>query len=158
MIKVQPQDFDLNHETGLLAEYGKTGAVVTFVGKVRDEDGRLRALELEHYPGMTERQLQRLEDEALGRWPGIRVTIIHRLGRLAVGENIVLAAVAAPHRADAFAACEFLMDKLKTEAAFWKKEHGVQGEHWVKAKEQDGIRAARWTETSDARPNPGHQS
>ena len=118
-VHIQAEDFDVTDEVAALTTDG-TGAVASFVGLVRGGDD-LTALTLEHYPGMTEREIARIAAEAAGRWPLIGVTIIHRVGRLAVGERIVLVAVASSHRGAAFAACEFLMDYPKTRAPFWKQ-------------------------------------
>ena len=146
MIRVQAEDFDLGAEMDALTGSRKDiGAVVNFIGKVRDlDDGALSAMTLEHYPGMTERQLARLEDQALARWPLDRVLIIHRFGRLLPGEQIVLCAATSAHREAAFEACAFLMDWLKTKAPFWKLEE-VDGQGtWVKARQDDEDAAARW--------------
>lgn len=136
MIRVQTQDFDIGAEIANLTR-GRTdiGAVVTFSGIVRDVE-----LELEHYPGMTERELERIEHEAHARWRLQASLIIHRVGKLAPGDNIVLVVTASAHRGDAFQAAEFLMDYLKTRAPFWKRE----GEHWVEARESDDEAAKRW--------------
>ena len=122
------------------------GAVVSFVGYCRDEGGSLAALELEHYPGMAEEEIARAASEAEARWPLIGATIIHRYGRIAPGERIVLVAVAAEHRGPAFAAAEMLMDYLKTRAPFWKRAIRSDGavEGWVEAKREDDRSAARW--------------
>lgn len=143
MIRVQREDFDVGQEVRRLSA-GGVGAVATFTGFVRDEGKTLSALTLEHYPGMTERQLEAIEAKAHRRWNLAEVVIIHRHGRLLAGEAIVLVAVAAAHRADAFAACEFLMDWLKTKAPFWKQEEGPDGTRWVEAKTEDDARAERW--------------
>ena len=122
------------------------GAVVTFVGLCRDEGGRLAALELEHYPGMAEAEMARVVAEAEARWPLLGVTAIHRAGRIEPGGRIVMVAVAAAHRGEAFAAAEMLMDYLKTRAPFWKRAHlkdGTAGA-WVEAKEGDDRAAGRW--------------
>src|SRR5262249_33319214 len=119
------------------------GAVATFTGFVRGDDG-LTALCLEHYPGMTEREIGRIAEEAKKRWPLSGLTILHRVGRLTVGERIVLVAVAASHRGAAFAACEFLMDYLKTRAPFWKEEERDGKTSWVEAKASDDSAAERW--------------
>jgi molybdopterin synthase catalytic subunit len=141
-IRIQREDFDVGAEvTALDAE--NTGAVATFTGKVRKE-GDLTALTLEHYPGMTEREIARIVDEAQTRWPLLGVTIIHRIGRLTPGEKIVLVAVAAQHRSAAFQACEFLMDYLKTKAPFWKQEERNGTAHWVEARHSDDKAAERW--------------
>lgn len=145
MISIQHQDFDLGLEARALHRPG-VGAVVTFTGLVRDyaAGGAVSAIELEHFPGMTEKSLTAIEAEARRRWPLLGVTLIHRIGRLAAGEQIVLVAVSAGHRQDAFAAACFLMDYLKTRAPFWKKEW-VNGEpQWVEAKQADQAAAERW--------------
>ena len=123
------------------------GAVVTFTGRVRDHAGgeRIADMVLEHYPGMTEAELARVEEEARARWPLQASLVIHRFGRLCPGENIVLVVTAAEHRGDAFAAAEFLMDYLKTSAPFWKKETTGEGAaRWVEARESDDAARARW--------------
>ncbi|WP_424468515.1 molybdenum cofactor biosynthesis protein MoaE [Parvibaculum sp.] len=136
MIRVQTEDFDINAEIAALTQSRTdVGAVVTFTGIVRDF-----ALELEHYPGMTERELRKIEEEAHRRWKLQASLIVHRIGKLAPGDNIVLVVTASAHRGDAFSAAEFLMDYLKTRAPFWKRE----GERWVEAKESDDKAAARW--------------
>jgi molybdopterin synthase catalytic subunit len=146
-IRVQPGDFDAGAEAEALA-HGRTdvGAVVSFVGLCRDEGGTLAALELEHYAGMAEEEIARVVQEAEARWPLMGVTVIHRYGRIAPGERIVLSAVAAQHRGAAFAAAEMLMDYLKTSAPFWKRairqDGGVEG--WIEAKGSDDAAAARW--------------
>ena len=145
MIRVQREDFDLAAELDRLAG-GRTdlGALVNFVGLVRGVADGVSAMTLEHYPGMTEKALTAIELEAGRRWPGIATAIIHRFGRLAPGERIVFVGVASAHRAEAFAACEFLVDWLKTQAPFWKLEEGTEGAHWVEARGDDDMRAARW--------------
>lgn len=146
-IRVQQQDFDLALEAERLGEgRPEIGAVVTFTGLCRDEQGQLAALELEHYPGMAEAEIGRVVGEALERWPLLGLTVIHRFGMIRPGERIVLVATAATHRAAAFAAAEFLMDFLKTRAPFWKKTHlsdGSSGD-WVAAHEADDAAAGRW--------------
>ena len=141
-IRIQTEPFDLAHEVEELS-HGEAGAVATFTGAVRAEDG-LTALVLEHYPGMTEREIASQVDEAGRRWPLLGVTVIHRVGELKPGERIVLVAVAARHRGDAFAACEFLMDHLKTEAPFWKEERRGENRRWVEARASDGEALERW--------------
>ena len=152
MIRVEEAAFDVGRE---LAAFGSRdglgndtiGAVASFVGYVRGaEPGAppLVAMTLEHYPGMTERQLAAIEAEARGRWPLADVLVIHRYGRLVPGEPIVLVAVAAAHRRAAFEACEFLMDWLKTKAPFWKLEETAAGADWVEAKTSDDAAAERW--------------
>lgn len=123
------------------------GAVVTFTGLCRDEQGTLAALELEHYPGMAEEEIWRVADDAQARWPLMGLTVIHRFGKIAPGGNIVLVIAASAHRHAAFEAASFLMDFLKTRAPFWKKEHlanGISGA-WVDAREADDLAAERWT-------------
>lgn len=138
--RVQAEAFDLAAETtALTAGRHDVGALVTFTGLVRDV-----ALSLEHYPGMTEKALAGIASEAMTRWPGVRGTVIHRFGDLSPGDAIVLVAITAPHRGEAFAAAEFLMDWLKTRAPFWKREGGPGGA-WVAAKASDDAAADRWT-------------
>jgi molybdopterin synthase catalytic subunit len=146
-IAVQQEAFDLGAEVDALRA-GRTdiGAVASFVGLARDlnEGLGVSAMTLEHYPGMTEKALGAIVEEARRRWPLQDVTVIHRVGRLLPGDPIVLVAVAAAHRGEAFAACEFLMDYLKTRAPFWKKEETPDGERWVEARASDDASAARW--------------
>lgn len=146
MIRVQTQDFDVPTEYAKIAVDHSDGAVVTFVGKVRDfNDGSsVTDLTLEHYPGMTESVLEQIEAEARERWPLNHVTIIHRVGAMALGEQIVFIGVSSAHRKAAFAACEFLIDFLKTKAPFWKLEAGEQGQHWVEARDSDEQAAKMW--------------
>ena len=124
----------------------RVGAVACFVGTVRDvnDDAAVRTLTLEHYPGMTEKALAEIEAQARGRFDVLDVRIIHRVGMLAPTDQIVLVAVTSAHRAEAFGACEFLMDYLKTRAPFWKKEHTPDGGRWVEARASDDDAAARW--------------
>ena len=150
-VRVQAEPFDLAAEVAAIRR-GRTdiGAVVTFTGTVRDSvDGkRLVAMTLEHYPGMTEGELARVEREANARWPLSGCLIVHRYGRLTPGEDIVLVITASAHRAAAFAAADFLMDYLKTSAPFWKKEERADGAFtWVEAKTSDDAAAKRWTAT-----------
>ncbi len=146
MIRVQTEDFDIGAEVGALSkDRHDIGAVVTFSGTVRDKTGDLVALELEHYPGMTEKELARIEKEAQERWPLEASLIVHRVGRLLPGENIVLVVTASAHRQAAFEAAEFLMDYLKTRAPFWKREETASGGDWVDARDSDDTAAARWT-------------
>lgn len=146
-VRIQAEDFDVAAEVErLVAGRADIGAVVTFTGLCRDEDGRLAALELEHYPGMAEAEIGRIAREACARWPVDGLVAIHRHGRIAPGGNIVLVAAASRHRRAAFEAAEFLMDYLKTRAPFWKKEHlkdGGSGQ-WVDARESDTRDADRW--------------
>ncbi len=146
-VRIQSEDFDAAAEAAALtADRKDVGAVVTFTGLCRDEAGRLAALELEHYPGMAEEEIERVAAEAEKRWPLMGVTAIHRYGKIEPGGNIVLVVTASAHRQAAFEAAEFLMDFLKTRAPFWKKEHnrdGTSGE-WVSAKDADDAAADRW--------------
>ncbi|MCU1736809.1 MULTISPECIES: molybdopterin synthase catalytic subunit MoaE [unclassified Pseudomonas] len=146
-VQVQTELFDLGELThGLHAEDPGIGAVATFVGYVRDRNqgDKVNHLYLEHYPGMTERSLQLIVDQAHERWPLQRVTLVHRVGLLKVGEPIVFVGVASEHRHAAFDACAFLMDYLKTRAPFWKREHTPSGERWVEGRESDRRAANRW--------------
>jgi len=138
-ISVQREDFDLSLETKRLSQIGGAGAVASFIGIVRDV-----RMTLEHYPGMTENALKNIAEEAAKRWKVLDCTVIHRYGDLAPHDQIVLVAVASAHRGDAFAACEFIMDYLKTRAPFWKKEHRADGAAWVEAKASDDDAAGRW--------------
>ena len=146
MIKVQTCDFDVANEYQQLANDNQDGAVVTFVGKVRDfnEGLDVSGLSLEHYPGMTEGVLQNIEAKARQHWPLNKVTIIHRVGELKLGEQIVFIGVTSPHRKAAFAACEFLIDFLKTQAPFWKKELTKNGNNWLDAKASDEEISEQW--------------
>ncbi len=148
-VRVQREDFDIGAEIAALTD-GRTdiGAVVTFTGLVRDVTGgaSVSSMELEHYPGMTERELGRIEEEANTRWRLQASLIVHRVGKLAPGDNIVLVVTASAHREDAFKAAEFLMDYLKTRAPFWKREAGSEGDRWVEARESDDEAAKRWNE------------
>ena len=146
-IRVQREDFDLNAETKLLAQGRRDiGAVVSFSGLCRDEGGQLSALELEHYPGMAEAEMTRIADEAISRFDLLGLTAIHRFGKIAPGENIVLVVAAAPHRQAAFDGANFMMDYLKTSAPFWKKEHAIDGRSrdWVAAKDADDAARDKW--------------
>ncbi|WP_348272785.1 molybdenum cofactor biosynthesis protein MoaE [Pannonibacter tanglangensis] len=146
-VRVQAEDFD-PAEAGALLTRGRrdVGALVTFTGLCRDEQGRLAALELEHFPGMAEEQLTRIAEEALARWPLTGLVVIHRHGRIAPGANIVLVAAASSHRQAAFEAADFLMDYLKSRAPFWKKEILADGSagSWVAARQTDEDRLTRW--------------
>ena len=144
-IAIQERDFDIGKEIENLSASSTIGAIATFTGLVRPDDG-LTALILEHYPKMTEREIARIVGDAQARWSLLGVTIIHRIGRLIPGERIVLIAVAASHRSAAFEACEFLMDYLKTKAPFWKQEERGGVLHWVEAKLSDDEAARRWRE------------
>ena len=144
-LSVQAEAFDLGAEAnGFAASVPGAGAVVTFTGLVRDNAGRLSAMEIEHYPGMTEKAIGAIMDQAMSRWSLVDALVIHRHGLLRSGEPIMMVATAAPHRADAFAAAEFLMDYLKSRAPFWKKEIGADGVEWVAAKEADEAALDRW--------------
>ena len=149
-IRIQEADFDVAQEIAALTS-GRTdvGAVVSFSGICRgDEDGEtIAALTLEHYPGMAEAEIGRHADEALSRWPLRGLTVIHRFGRIAPGENIVLVVTASSHRQAAFEAAEFLMDYLKTNAPFWKREESPEGASWIEARDHDDAAAARWTKS-----------
>lgn len=142
-IRVGPEDFDLNAEVAAMsAGRGDVGGVVAFVGLTREIAGAAgETMTLEHYPGMTEKALRAIAEEAARRWPLQAVRIVHRIGALAPGERIVLAACAARHRGEAFESASFVMDYLKTRAPFWKKETGAG---WVDARESDGAAEARW--------------
>lgn len=147
-IRVQKEDFDVAAEIArLTAGRRDVGAVVTFSGLCRDEGGRLAALELEHYPGMAEAEIGRIARQAIDRWPLTGLAAIHRYGRIAPGDNIVLVVAASSHRQAAFEAASFLMDFLKTRAPFWKREHRADGTPggWVEAKEADDEAERRWT-------------
>jgi molybdopterin synthase catalytic subunit len=146
-IRVQIEDFDIAQEIAALrATNPKVGAVASFIGTVRDvNDGSAVAtLTLEHYPGMTEKALAEIVAEARSRWRIIDATVIHRVGELRPLDQIVLVVVVGEHRGDAFAACEFLMDYLKTRAPFWKKEQTPAGSRWVDARGSDDVAAERW--------------
>jgi molybdopterin synthase catalytic subunit len=146
-VRVQAADFDAAEEASIIRR-GRTdiGALVIFVGLCRDERGELAALQLEHYPGMAEAEILQVTAEAEKRWPLLGLTVIHRFGRIAAGEQIVLTITAAAHRAAAFEAANFLMDYLKTKAPFWKKALRQDGSEadWVAAKTDDEDAAARW--------------
>lgn len=146
-IRVQREPFDPDEETRRITTgHNDIGAVVAFTGYCRDEGGALAALELEHYPGMAEAEIARIAAEAGTRWPLLGLTAVHRFGRIAPGEPIVLVLAASAHRQAAFEAASFVMDYLKTRAPFWKKEHrtdGSQGE-WVSAKDTDAAAALKW--------------
>ncbi len=147
-IAVQTEDFDLGQEVAALrGDDPGIGAVASFVGLVRDmNQGQtgIGEMFLEHYPGMTEKALADIEAQARARWPLRGVRVVHRVGRLAPRDQIVLVAVAAAHRGDAFQACEFIMDYLKTQAPFWKREQTPAGSRWVEAKADDEAAAQRW--------------
>jgi len=146
-VRIQTEDFDVSAEIAALRRGNpKIGAVASFVGVVRDvNDGdSVAALKLEHYPGMTEKAIEAIVAEAKARWDIADVTVVHRVGELKPLDQIVLVVVAGGHRGDAFAACEFIMDYLKTRAPFWKKEQTPQGARWVEARSSDDEAAERW--------------
>lgn len=147
MISIQTGDFDSAAEYAALRDSGAgTGAIATFTGLVRDSGDTqgVTGLYLEHYPGMTEQVIQGLIDEASSRWDVRQARVIHRVGRLALQDQIVFVGVCSGHRGDAFAACEYIMDALKTSAPFWKKEINQDGEHWVEQKASDRERSKGW--------------
>jgi molybdopterin synthase catalytic subunit len=148
-IRVQTDDFSIADELAVMRQDARIGAVASFVGLVRDvNDGTgVSTLTLEHYPAMTEKSLAQIVAQAEARWRLIGVTVIHRVGELKPTDQIVLVLVGSAHRGDAFAACEFIMDYLKTDAPFWKKEVTPSGERWVDARETDHASAARWRVT-----------
>ena len=146
-VRVQAEDFDVGRELEALTHGRKdVGALASFVGLVRDaNDGQaIRAMTLEHYPGMTEKALEDICAQAHARWDLIDTLVIHRVGPLAPGDRIVLVGVAGGHRGEAFEACEFIMDYLKTRAPFWKREDTPEGARWVEARESDDAAAQRW--------------
>lgn len=146
-VSVQTEDFDIEEEYRYLRHNNsESGAVVTFLGQVRDfnQGDNVSELELEHYPGMTESVLEKLLQEADKRWSVDRAKIIHRVGALSASDKIVWVAVASAHRGDAFKACEFLIDALKTQAPFWKKERSDTGERWLDARDSDQDKAQQW--------------
>ncbi len=148
MIRVQEQDFDIGAEIADLRK-GRTdaGAVAVFIGAVRDlAQAGLDAMVLEHYPGMTEKELARIEAQAHERWPLLDSLIVHRIGKLRCGDNIVLVVTLSAHRSAAFEAAQFLMDYLKTSAPFWKTEETLAGSRWVEARRSDEAVAERWTD------------
>lgn len=147
IIRIQEADFDLTTEVkALRMDDPRVGAVVTFVGAVRDiNDGsKVKGMTLEHYPGMTEKALEEIISQAKGRWDIYKTLVIHRVGPLLPEDQIVLVAVTSAHRGEAFAACEFIMDYLKTAAPFWKKEDTPEGTRWVDARVTDDASRARW--------------
>ncbi|MBZ6386174.1 MULTISPECIES: molybdopterin synthase catalytic subunit MoaE [Pantoea] len=145
-IRVGAAPFSMADEYAWLSTSNADGAVVTFTGKVRNHNlgDSVAALTLEHYPGMTEKALQEIVDEARSRWPLQRVSVIHRIGELFPGDEIVFVGVTSAHRSSAFAAAEFIMDYLKTRAPFWKREATEQGDRWVDARDSDHQAAQRW--------------
>lgn len=144
-VTVQAEGFDAGAELNAFsAAVAGAGAVVSFTGLVRDNGGSLAAMEIEHYPGMTEKAIAAMMDEAAARWALVDATVIHRFGRLSGGEAIMMVLVASKHRVDAFQAAEFLMDYLKSRAPFWKKELSAAGSDWVAAREEDEAALRRW--------------
>ncbi|MBI6549702.1 molybdopterin synthase catalytic subunit MoaE [Xenorhabdus lircayensis] len=145
-ISVQREIFNVGDEYQWLSQCDEDGAVVTFTGKVRNHNlgDNVEALMLEHYPGMTEKMLQNIADDARQRWPLQRISIIHRIGELYPGEEIVFVGVTSSHRRIAFTAAEFIMDYLKAKAPFWKKESLAEGERWVETRQSDKEAASRW--------------
>jgi molybdopterin synthase catalytic subunit len=151
-VTIQVQDFDPGVELERLHQGDlAAGGIASFIGLVRDLNlgDQVEGLTLQHYPGMTEKAIQAILEEAETRWPILGARVIHRVGPLTPGDRIVMVAASAPHRGDAFAACEFIMDYLKTRAPFWKKEQTPQGPRWVEARQSDRTSAERW------KPNPG---
>ena len=148
-VSVQQQDFDVSAELRRLRDQSaQVGAVASFVGVVRDinDSQTVSVLELEHYPGMTERSIEQILQQAGARWPLLFASVVHRVGTLSTGDRIVWVGISSAHREAAFSACEFVMDYLKTRAPFWKKERGPAGAKWVSARVTDEARAARWSE------------
>jgi molybdopterin synthase catalytic subunit len=147
-VRVQAEDFDVAAEVAQLrAGNARVGGIVTFVGTVRDlnEGADVAEMELEHYPGMTEQSIETIIEQAKARWPIYGALVIHRIGPLKPTEQIVLVAVTSAHRGEAFAACEFIIDYLKTEAPFWKKEQTPDGARWVDARVSDDAALKKWT-------------
>lgn len=146
-VRIQTADFDVSAEIAALRRGNpKVGAVASFVGVVRDvnDGGIVAGMTLEHYPGMTEKAIGEIITQARSRWNVLEVLVVHRVGQLRPMDQIVLVIVAGEHRGDAFAACEFIMDYLKTRAPFWKKEQSGEGSRWVEARATDDIAAGRW--------------
>lgn len=147
-VRIQTEDFDLSQEMAQLrAGNARVGAIVSFVGTVRDlnEGAAVAEMELEHYPGMTEQAIQAIIEQAKARWPIYGALVIHRVGPLKPMDQIVLVAVTSPHRGEAFSACEFIIDYLKTEAPFWKKEQTPEGARWVDARTSDDEALKKWS-------------
>ena len=146
-VRVQAEDFDVGAETAAIRKANPAiGAVASFVGVVRDvnEGDAVAEMTLEHYPGMTEKSIEEIVEQAKGRWKVIDALVVHRVGLLKPTDQIVLVVVASAHRGDAFAACEFIMDYLKTQAPFWKKERTAEGSRWVESRVSDDLAAERW--------------
>jgi molybdopterin synthase catalytic subunit len=151
VIRVQQEDFDVGAEiVRLKGSRTDIGAIVSFAGTVRDQAGAVEEMTLEHYPGMTEAELTRIEEEANARWPLQASLIVHRIGALKPGDNIVLVLTASEHRDAAFDAARFLMDYLKARAPFWKRETGKEGNRWVEASAGDSVATTRWTKPKHA--------
>ncbi|MDH7785026.1 molybdopterin synthase catalytic subunit [Ochrobactrum sp. 19YEA23] len=151
-VSVREDDFDATVEVEKLRDGRKDiGAIVTFSGLCRDENGRLSALELEHYPGMAEAEIRRIAEQTTARWPLLGISVIHRYGLIKPGDNIVFVATASAHRLAAFEAASFLMDFMKTGAPFWKREHLADGtaDGWVAAKDDDELSRKRWVKSQD---------
>jgi len=154
-VRVQREDFDVGHELAALRDGDPAvGAVAAFIGTVRDvnADSSVSGMTLEHYPGMTEKALDAIVAEAKARWNILQALVIHRVGPLKPADQIVLVGVTSAHRGEAFAACEFIMDYLKTRAPFWKKEETASGTRWVEARASDDAAAARWQSTTKPVP------
>ena len=150
-VSIVESDFDIaSLQAWLLSGSAGEGAIATFTGYVRADkaSANIQCMELEHYPGMTQDSIGSIVNNAAGRWPIIAARVVHRVGRLYPGEQIVWVGVSSAHRAAAFSACEYIMDYLKAEAPLWKKEYSGEGEHWVDAKESDVKRAGRWARDS----------
>lgn len=147
MISVQEKDFSLAEEYDQLRKQHSSGAIVTFCGLVRDLDNKhsVQAIELEHYPGMTEKSLAAIVGQAHARWSVHSIRVIHRIGKLFANDQIVFVGVCGAHRKEAFAACEFVMDYLKTQAPFWKKQFSDDKAYWVEAKDSDTTALDRWS-------------
>ncbi|MCF7362614.1 molybdopterin synthase catalytic subunit MoaE [Vibrio diazotrophicus] len=145
-VSVQVEDFCVAQEYEALSSGTDAGAVVTFIGKVRDMNlgDHVTGLHLEHYPGMTEKSLNEICDEAKSRWPLLQLRLIHRIGDLDIGDQVVFVGVSSAHRSASFEACEFVMDYLKTKAPFWKKERTTDGTRWIDSRDSDAKAAQRW--------------
>ena len=152
-VRVQPEPFDAGAEIDHLRRgSARVGAVASFVGVVRDrnDEADVETMDLEHYPGMTERAIEAIVAEAMERWSLLDASVVHRVGRLRPGDPVVLVAVASGHRGEAFQACEFIMDYLKTRAPFWKKESTPQGVRWVASRSSDERAARRWLPAAES--------
>ena len=145
-VSVQVEDFSVAQEYEALSSGTDAGAVVTFIGKVRNMNlgDHVTGLHLEHYPGMTEKSLNEICDEAKSRWPLLQLRLIHRIGDLDIGDQVVFVGVSSAHRSASFEACEFVMDYLKTKAPFWKKERTTDGTRWIDSRDSDAKAAQRW--------------